>query len=68
MEGFCSMGDDVLFTCLAWDRGIRPFFLFHEIIGIYDFPPLIGSFPSSLLLYQDTHRLLIRAGWGSVYD
>lgn len=66
MEDFCSMGDDVLFACLAWAQGFRPSFSFDEIIELYDFPP--PSPPPSLLLYQDNHRLLIRSGWSPAYD
>ncbi len=68
IENFCSMGDDVIFTCLAWDLGFRPFFSLQDIVGFYDFPPPMGSFSSSLIFYQDNHRLLIRSGWGAVYD
>ena len=32
-EGFCTIGDDVPFTCIAWSLGFRPHFLWDEVIG-----------------------------------
>jgi hypothetical protein len=31
--GFCTIGDDVPFTCIAWLLGFRPYFYWDEVIG-----------------------------------
>lgn len=66
MDGFCSLGDDVLFNCLAWQLGFRASHSFFDIVQVHDFPP--STVPPNLILYQDNHKMAIREGWGLPHD